>query len=96
PAEHGASQGGITRARRHALAHGWAPVGAWDDDTIDDPGAHPDWTGKCGTTEGFWAHRYIDAPACGPCRDAFNASERERTRASASTNPSPPQKGATT
>lgn len=33
----------------HALAaahrHGWVPSACWDDDTIDDPFAHPNWTG---------------------------------------------------
>ncbi|MEC4016028.1 hypothetical protein [Streptomyces sp. H27-D2] len=42
PLEHGATQSGVTRARRYAAAHHWAPVGAWDDDTIDDPNAQPD------------------------------------------------------
>lgn len=31
-----------TRTTRHALANGWAPPAAWDDDTIDDPQAAPD------------------------------------------------------
>ncbi|MEU5772643.1 hypothetical protein ABZ819_04975 [Streptomyces venezuelae] len=31
-----------TRTTRHALANGWAPPSAWDDDTIDDPTATPD------------------------------------------------------
>ncbi|WP_329214850.1 hypothetical protein OG352_05340 [Streptomyces sp. NBC_01485] len=78
PAEHGASTGGIARARRYAAVHAWPPPGAWDDDRIDDPEAHPDWTGQCGTPEGFWAHRYIKVPACQPCRDAFNADRRAR------------------
>jgi hypothetical protein len=42
PIEHGASRAGVTRARRHAAASGWAPVGAWDEETIDDPTATPD------------------------------------------------------
>ncbi|MGW6292466.1 hypothetical protein [Streptomyces sp. NPDC055058] len=78
PADHGASLGGINRARAYAADRGWAPPGAWDDDTIDDPQAHPDWTGQCGTPEGFWAHRYITAPPCQPCRDAVNADGRAR------------------
>lgn len=37
---------GSTRARNHAVARGWQPVGAWDDDPgsphfIDDPDARP-------------------------------------------------------
>jgi hypothetical protein len=78
PATHGASTGGITRARSYAAGRGWAPPGAWDDDQIDDPEAFPDWTGKCGTPEGFWAHRYLHVPACQPCRDAFNTDQRDR------------------
>ena len=35
-------QAGITRARTVAAHYGWVPPLAWDDDTIDDPGAHPD------------------------------------------------------
>lgn len=46
PLQHGASQAGVTRARRHAVANGWAPVGAWDEETIDDPTATPDLGGK--------------------------------------------------
>jgi hypothetical protein len=44
PAQHGATQAGITRARKHAEVNDWPQVGAWDDDTIDDPQATP-WTG---------------------------------------------------
>ncbi|WP_405964788.1 hypothetical protein OG713_34630 [Streptomyces sp. NBC_00723] len=31
-----------TRARNYAISNGWAPPGAWDDDTIDDPNAQPE------------------------------------------------------
>lgn len=82
PADHGATPGGIKRARAYAADRGWAPPAAWDDDTIDEPTAYPDWTGKCGTPEGFWAHRYISIPACPPCRAALNAQARERRTAS--------------
>ncbi|ONK09496.1 hypothetical protein [Streptomyces sp. MP131-18] len=77
PAEHGASPGGITRARRMAVDRRWAPMGAWDDDTIDDPAPEPDWTGQCGTPSGYYAHRTHRIPACGPCRDAYRARRRE-------------------
>lgn len=36
------SGAGATMARNYATAHNWAPPGAWDDDTIDDPNAQPD------------------------------------------------------
>lgn len=77
PAHHGATAAGITRARRYAAERRWAPVGAWDDDTIDDPEAFPDWTGQCGTYEGYIAHRALPVSACQPCRDAYNVRRRD-------------------
>lgn len=42
PPEGSASEkGAATRARRRAVGMGWAPPLAWDDDTIEDPGAQP-------------------------------------------------------
>lgn len=70
PLEYGATEAGVTRARRHAAANGWAPVGAWDDDRIDDPQAYPDWTGWCGTPRGRAIHYRIKIPVCQPCRQA--------------------------
>ncbi|MFG2225347.1 hypothetical protein [Streptomyces sp. NPDC048644] len=81
PDEHGASPGGITRARRRATAAGWAPVGAWDDETIDDPTAFPDWTGRCGTPEGYRAHHRVQIPLCQPCRAARAEQRAERAAA---------------
>ncbi|GGS96885.1 hypothetical protein [Streptomyces violaceus] len=81
PAEHGATTAGISRARRYAAERRWAPVGAWDDDTIDDPAAFPDWTGQCGTLEGYRAHRTLGISSCQPCRDAKAAYVRERREA---------------
>jgi hypothetical protein len=77
PASHGASPGGITYAKRRAADAGWAPVGAWDDDTIDDPAAFPDWTGRCGTPHGDSAHRADGTPVCEPCREARAAYRHE-------------------
>jgi hypothetical protein len=76
PAKHGVSPAGITRARRYATARRWAPVGAWDEDTIDDPVAHPDWTGQCGTPQGYGAHRRAGTPTCDRCRAAKRAADR--------------------
>jgi len=56
-------------ARRIATARGWAPIGAWDDDRIDDPQAFPDWTGWCGTPKGRSIHYRIKVPVCQPCRE---------------------------
>ena len=79
PVEHGVTLQAASRARNQARANGWAPVGAWDDDTIDDPEAFPDWTGLCGTPQGYDAHyTHHLLPACPPCRDAKKADRQAR------------------
>lgn len=83
PLSHGASYGGVTRAKRRADKARWAPVGAWDDDAIDDPAAFPDWTGHCGTPQGYGAHHYHGIPMCEPCRQA--GAERRAERRARST-----------
>ena len=59
--------GTSTRGRNFARANHWPSPGCWDDDTIDDPTAHPEWTGACGTLRGWWIHRAEHIPMCGPC-----------------------------
>lgn len=82
PREHGVDAKAYSRARNHAAARQWAPVGAWDDDRLDDPEAFPDWTGHCGTPNGYNAHRRANLmPVCQPCRDARIAARRERRTA---------------
>lgn len=78
PAQHGVPHRWIRHARTLATDRRWAPVGAWDDDAIDDPAAFPDWTGRCGTSKGYGAHYTIGVPVCEPCRDA--RSEERRTQ----------------
>jgi len=41
PLKAGVSSGSVTRAKNLAITNRWAPVGAWDDDTIDDPASVP-------------------------------------------------------
>ncbi|MFC9949227.1 hypothetical protein ACFVIN_01440 [Streptomyces prasinus] len=67
-------------ARDRAATAGWAPAAAWDDDTIDDPAAIPQWTGHCGTTRGADLHARYDMPLCPPCEAALY---RRRLRAEA-------------
>lgn len=69
------------RARNVAKTHGWAPIGAWDDDRIDDPTAWPDWTGRCGSPQGRAVHYRIGVPVCPSCRDARAEDQRTRTAA---------------
>lgn len=58
------------RSRRRAARHGWGPPSCWDEDTIDDPDAFPEWTGACGTMHGRVVHAREGIPVCQPCRDA--------------------------
>jgi hypothetical protein len=69
-----------TITKRHALANGWAPPGAWDD--IDDPAAMPDWTGCCGTDRGWWLHSVNNIPVCLACNAAHQQWKNDRAHLS--------------
>lgn len=64
--------------RNRALRNGWAPPAAWDDDTIDDPNAIPEWTGFCGSDRGWWTHRLEHIPVCEPCQAAHDQWVQDR------------------
>lgn len=68
PETHGATQQGVVRSMNRARVAGYAPPHCWDTDTIDDPEAHPEWTGACGSSAGLSIH-YRDRilPACPRC-----------------------------
>lgn len=67
----------ISRNKRMAKERGWAPPMCWDDDTIDDPNAHPEWTGACGSMKGVRLHRkHSIMPLCPPCKEAQMADLR--------------------
>lgn len=76
PVAHGVSEASASRGRIESRRKGWAPTWAWDDDTIDDPHAFPEWTGACGTEEGYRIHiretifEKNRMPPCDPCREA--------------------------
>lgn len=76
PSESGVSNNSLARARNAALARGYLPGWVWDDDTIEDPDAFPEWTGACGTPEGYRVHvretifNNNPLPLCSPCREA--------------------------
>lgn len=67
PCEYGGTQRTINLSKGIASRNDWAPPMCWDEDTIDDPNAIPEWTGECGTNEGFWLHRKYGIPICTPC-----------------------------
>lgn len=84
PRQHGVKTGTYKKVRNLARAKGWAPPAAWDDDTIDDPNAHPEWTGHCGTDRGWWLHRIENIPTCPPCQAAHEQWKTERAHLSRS------------
>lgn len=85
PAEVGILHYESVRIEKFARQRGFAPRHCWDDDTIDDPGAIPEWTGHCGSTAGYDIHirerheflvpaaekgKFDTVHACNPCRAA--------------------------
>lgn len=66
------------RTRAYAIKRRWADAAGWDDDTIDDPNAHPEWTGHCGTDRGWWKHNVDAIPTCPRCEAAHAAWLAER------------------
>jgi hypothetical protein len=71
PATQGVEPLSIRRTKERATAEGWAPVGAWDDDTIDAPSATAEWTGYCGKARGVDLHERHGIPLCPPCQAAL-------------------------
>ncbi|WP_121711607.1 hypothetical protein [Streptomyces sp. E5N91] len=72
PGLSGVSHIAARAARERAAAALWAAPACWDDDTIDDPDAIPQWTGYCGTVRGALAHERDGLPLCPPCEDALH------------------------
>jgi hypothetical protein len=89
PFEHCPQQGAVKNVMRQARERLYPGPACWDDDTIDDPDAVPEWTGACGTTEGYYLHlkyeiliTWTDAPSgrrrkvlCQPCINARAEAE---------------------
>lgn len=86
PADYGVSEHARERSRMAAEKSLWAPSWCWDSDTIDDLSAEPEWTGVCGTAEGYRVHvregvvgrRYM--PLCLACRTAVETRQIESDR----------------
>lgn len=72
--------GNAKRVRTYAVKHGFAPRHCWDDDTIDDVNAFPEWTGACGSENGYRLHLKHTIPLCQPCIDGRNEARRHRDR----------------
>lgn len=56
PKDHGIPDRSVRYSKCWAAKQGWAPTWCWDEDTIDDPEASPEWTGECGTVDGYYLH----------------------------------------
>lgn len=67
PEDWGVEPTPIKQARTRSRKNGYAPATCWDQDTIDDPDAIAEWTGACGTAQGYRIHRREGIPSCGPC-----------------------------
>lgn len=74
PESLGVSRVSVFRVRRQAARKGYAPASCWDEDTIDDPDAVPEWTGRCGTVYGWHIHRLQGIPLCDPCSAAASTA----------------------
>ncbi|MFF5973661.1 helix-turn-helix domain-containing protein [Streptomyces sp. NPDC012769] len=73
---------GVTsKAKAYSLGvarkRGYPPGTCWDDDTIDDPAAIPEWTGACGSERGYQIHWREKIPSCEPCRLAHQQYKNE-------------------
>lgn len=79
PSDYGLTDFAITRAKNAAKKRGYVPSGCWDEDTIEDPEAVPEYTGHCGTEAGWLTHHLNEVPMCTPCTDAvFNGVRMPR------------------
>ncbi|MBD0743514.1 hypothetical protein [Streptomyces sp. CBMA152] len=76
--DHGITPWIAVRCRNQAASHGWYGPAAWDDDSIDNPEALPDWTGHCGTDRGWWHHTLEHIPMCPRCQGAHETWLAER------------------
>lgn len=75
-----AAPGSNALTRQRARREGWAGPLHWNDESIDDPNGFPDWTGACGTPQGYQRHgRDASLPsACKPCKSAWARAKASR------------------
>lgn len=67
PADFGIPPNIIQKCSTWARRAGYAPRSCWDGDTIDDPDAVPEWTGRCGSWWGWHIHQRDGVPMCSRC-----------------------------
>jgi hypothetical protein len=71
----------VAFARGFAAKRNHAPRTCWDPDTIDDPQAIPEWTGKCGSPAGYRIHYRDNIPMCEPCMVTASRDRKKRRNA---------------
>jgi DNA-binding XRE family transcriptional regulator len=67
PADFGVPPNVAGKCSTWAARRGYVPRSCWDSDTIDDPAAIPEWTGRCGTVYGRMIHQAEGIPVCVSC-----------------------------
>lgn len=72
PEDFGTETWSARRIGGFAERMGGVPRYCWEEWTIDDPDAIPDWTGYCGTGFGMMVHRRDGIPVCRPCKEAYD------------------------
>lgn len=70
PADLGVGPNSKSRIQAYAARRGAAPAHCWDDDLIDKEDAIPEWTGACGSMQGWQLHYRNKIPQCLACREA--------------------------
>jgi transcriptional regulator with XRE-family HTH domain len=66
-ADGGADPMASRSARAKARNRGYPPIGCWDLETVHLPDSIPEWTGACGTDEGYAIHLREEIPVCPAC-----------------------------
>lgn len=79
PVECGMTPQAASRLTTLSLGKGFALPVCWDDDTIGDPDAIPQWTGYCGTLRGYRLHKERGIPMCKACASKGQAYGSART-----------------
>lgn len=85
PDDYGIPKNNQGQAKAAARRRDAVPAHCWDDDTIDDPDAIPEWTGACGTVEGYWihkreGHRFLIKHDSGSVREVIGCDACRRAR----------------
>jgi hypothetical protein len=71
PTDHGITRWAVATSKAWARQKQCVPVSCWDEDTIDNPFCAPEFTGQCGTPNGYRIHLREEIPVCHECHMAY-------------------------